>query len=727
MIATVAFVVTPAAATPILPTIPPGVFNITSSPYNAVSGGVITNTTAIQNAINAAGAAGGGTVEIPAGTFLCGPINLTNKVNLQLDAGATLLFLPENKYPNATGTPAYPISTANCNDVEISGSGTIDGNGAGWWSANPPNRPYMIYFSKCQRVWVRNVTLQNPPKMHLVFKNSASNVTIDGVTINTVDTSPNTDGIDLIGTNCLVQNCYISSGDDNIALGSSSSTATTSDVLITDCTFGSGHGVSIGSNTQGGVSNLVVNNCTFSGTDYGIRMKSDNATSGGSGQGGIARNLTYSNIGMTNILKGAIVIYSYYNEYGTPTAITPFIASTQAVGSVMTPIWRDITISNVTATVASGGIAGILWGRIELPATNITLSHVNITAPAAFDIYNAQGVRLLDSQITVPGGQRTLALYNADVTVSNTAPGAPLITLTGLTSTNTALTLVNCNAATTTNDVFGADPISVSGGTLTVSNALNLAGTSALNFVLGTNKSQIKSTGNLTLSSTLNLAAGTGFSNGTYTVLSYSGKLTGNPVLGSNPGGSYTYTLQTNVAGQVNIVVAALATNHPPTANPATFYRLAGLPLQIPVSSLSTNWYDSDGNPLSLAGVSASTNGVQPAFDSNFIYYTNANSVADQFNYTISDGQGGLGTGLVSVAVVIQQFTGIVVNGDGGMTLQLTGIPGLSYQVEASTNLGDPSAWISISTNVPGVAGSWQVVDSDATNYPQRYYRSRQP
>jgi polygalacturonase len=418
------------------------VINITSAPYGAVGDGVTTNTTAIQSAINTAAAGGttnglsGGVVEIPAGTFLSGPLAMKTRVKLQIDAGATLLFLPEGSYPDATGAPPYPLAGTNLTDLVISGLGTIDGNGPGWWSASPPNRPYMIYFSKCQRVLIEGVTLENPPKIHIVFKNSAADVTIQGITINTVGNSPNTDGIDLIGTNCLVQNCFISAGDDNIALGSSSSSAHTASVVVTNCFFGTGHGMTIGSNTQGGISNLTVINCTFSGTDYGIRMKSDNASSGGNGRGGLAEDLNYLNLRMTNIVYGPIVIYSYYNEVGTPTGITPMMAATQAVDTIVpnTPVWRGSTISNLTATVGNSGVAGIIWARTELPLTNITLSGVSITAPKSFDIYNAYEVRLVDSQIASAGGS-TLALFNADVTVTNSsAAGASPVSFDGVTT-----------------------------------------------------------------------------------------------------------------------------------------------------------------------------------------------------------------------------------------------------------------------------------------------------
>src|ERR1700716_2201666 len=84
-------------AAPFLPIIPPNNFNITN--YGAVSSATLTNTAAISNTIFAANAAGGGTVEVPSGTYLSGPIVLKSKINLQLDAGATLKMLPYLSFP----------------------------------------------------------------------------------------------------------------------------------------------------------------------------------------------------------------------------------------------------------------------------------------------------------------------------------------------------------------------------------------------------------------------------------------------------------------------------------------------------------------------------------------------------------------------------------------------------------------------------------------------------
>jgi polygalacturonase len=563
------FVESSRAGTPPLPSINTNnIINITNAPYNAIGDDVTDNTAAIQAAIKAAGAGpatnglSGGTVRVPASTnaFLCGPIILTNNVNLQIDAGANLDMLPVASYPGGSSPPDF-ITANNLHDIEISGSGTIDGHAdfAGWWDGRSTSaRPYMIMINKCQRLLIQNVHLQNPPKMHIAFKSTDANITIQGITINTPGNSPNTDGIDLIGTNCLVQNCTINAGDDNIALGSSS--AVSSDTLITNCSFGTGHGVSIGSNTEGGVSNLTVINCTFNGTTYGIRMKSDNASSGGGGQGGVAQNLFYYNITMTNILDAAIVIYSYYNTVGTPTSITPAAAAGETIPSFVTNttcVWRNITISNVTASVVNGALSGIIWGRTELPATNITFNRVNITGSKSFDIYNARGVKFIDSQITLPTGNSTFLLFNTDLTVSNSAPASNPVTFDGLVtnSLGNSLQFYNTQASLFNTNAIAGGPLTLGASTLIVSNDLALPNTNVFNFVLGTNAAQVAIAGNLTLGGTVNVTNGPGFGAGTYTLLTYTGSLVGGlPSLGTTPAG-FNYSFDTSHAGQVRLTV----------------------------------------------------------------------------------------------------------------------------------------------------------------------------
>ena len=242
--------------------------NITNQPWGAVSSTTLTNTTAIQNAINFASTnygSAGATVEFPPGTYLSGPLTMQSHVNLQIDSGALLQMLPMSKWPNAS---TQFILGTSLNDVEISGSGTIDGQGAGWWGSG--TRPNFIQFTGSHRILIQSVRLQNPPKFHLMLKGKNGDITIQGINIDTDPTSPNTDGMDIGSTNMLIQNCHINAGDDNIEIGGSSDTA--ADIMITNCMFGHGHGVSVGGYTQAGISNVTVINCTFTNTDYGIRM-----------------------------------------------------------------------------------------------------------------------------------------------------------------------------------------------------------------------------------------------------------------------------------------------------------------------------------------------------------------------------------------------------------------------------------------------------------------------
>jgi polygalacturonase len=402
------------AANPVMPTIPTNIFNVTN--YGAVGDGVKDNTTNIQNTINAASAAGGGIVEIPAGTFLSGPITLLSRINLRVDANGMLQMLPLETYPGGTtGAPTF-ISCNEVHDLEISGWGRIDGQGAAWWQEFRTNRgivrPMMLNLISCDRLFIHDITFQNPPDHHCGIRGHSGNVTISNLTVNTVSPSPNTDGLNFVGTNSIIENCHISDGDDNIAMGA---TGPINDLLITNCVFGSGHGVSIGSSSRDGVSNLEVANCSFTGGTFGIRMKADLGT------GGLVRNLFYHDLTMTGV-QMPVLIYSYYRTAGSPGAIARYTPARVAAFKAQpvtttTPVWRDITFSNITATATVAG--GTIWGRPEMLVSNVNFVHVDITAPGPFNIYNARGIRFQDCNIRLKNGDK-FTLYNADVISSPT-------------------------------------------------------------------------------------------------------------------------------------------------------------------------------------------------------------------------------------------------------------------------------------------------------------------
>ena len=540
--------------------------------FGAVGDGVTTNTTAIQNAINAAAAgpttngAPGGTVKIPSGIFMCGPLTLKSSVNLQLDAGALLRMLPLGQYPGGTVNPANFISGSSLHDIEISGTGAIDGQGALWWpyaNTNGAVRPIMIRLTSCNREMIRDVTLSNSPEFHISISGSAAkNTTVQHVTIRAnpssdpVNPGHNTDACDVSGTNILVQDCDISVGDDNFTCGGN-----TSDILITNNTYGYGHGVSIGSYTSPSVSNMLVINCTFNNTDQGIRIKTDRD------RGGFVHNIRYVNLSMTNVMRPILIYCQYTNTisaYRAVDSISPGVAAGFPSNAVIstTPHFYDITISNLTATVQSGRTAGLIWGLKESCISNVTLANVKITGSKTFGIYDAKNVKIIDSQITTPSTVRNISFFDADITITNSTLPATSISLDGADTNGigSSLALYNTRAWLINSNALDDSPnITLANSTLTVSNNLLLDNNSLVTFVLGTNTSSLSVTGNLANIGSITPIAGAGFTNGTFTIFNYSKILNGwGPPKIVNPPAGYSYSFDTNTAGQVKLVVTLL-------------------------------------------------------------------------------------------------------------------------------------------------------------------------
>ena len=404
--------------TPNLPSIPEKAFNIKA--YGAISDNKTDNTLAIQGAIDAVTQAGGGHVIIPAGAYLCGPLKFSSNLNLQIDSAATLRFLPFDRYPGGLKDGTSFISGTGLHDVAITGKGTIDGQGSPWWpyaKTKDAKRPRMIVLRDCDKILIEHVTLTNSPMFHIAIGGKTTNVTVSGIIVrapasdDAINPSHNTDACNVTGKKILIKNCDISTGDDNYTCGGG-----TSDVLITNCKYGYGHGVSIGSPTSGGVSNITVENCTFTNTECGIRLKSDRD------RGGLVQNLTYRNLKMTNV-EIPILIYAAYNakerEYRNLQKITPEIAATYPPATVAekTPIFKNITFNNITATTQSGKRAGLIWGLPEAPVSNVLLQNVDIQAENPFGIFFSKNVRLENCHIRTKFGTNALAVTDADVTI----------------------------------------------------------------------------------------------------------------------------------------------------------------------------------------------------------------------------------------------------------------------------------------------------------------------
>ena len=159
-------------------------------------------------------------------------------------------------------------------------------------------------------------------------------------------------------------------------------------------------------------------------------------------------------------------------------------------------------------------------------------------------------------------------------------------------------------------------------------------------------------------------------------------------------------------AGQLNNLPVAAVTN---------ISRTAGLNLLIAFSSLTNNWSDVDGDPVTLSGINlVTTNDVTVRTNSVLILYSNTRNVNDQITYAIHDGQGETGSGVINITVtpfVTGQSTGPLTVSGGTVSATFYGIPSFTYEVQRSTNLVLGTGWVNISTNTVGSSGKFNVTD----------------
>jgi polygalacturonase len=386
------------------------VFNVRD--LGAKGDGQTLDTAAIQQAFDSVRK--GGTVHFPPGNYVSGPLTLRgDKVTVRLDEGATLLATTNQSLFLKAGSGDWLAAKGNSDfnpflvikdsiDLTITGGGTIDGNGAVWWGAAEEARrkqsgftlprPNLVVPQRIKNLRITGITLQNSAKFALV-PTECEDVWIEGVKILAPERAANTDAIDpSISRNVTITNCFIDVGDDNIAIKSGKKLPgrefACENITIVDCVFKHGHGLSIGSETVGGVRNVFVRNVTFENTDNGIRIKSDRK------RGGTVENLVCENITMKNV-RGAITVTSYYPKIPTNDVAQPVTDTT--------PRYRNITIRNLTATSTKS--AGVIVGLPESGIENVLLENVTITAEqAGLEIRHARGVELKNVKITPKKG-----------------------------------------------------------------------------------------------------------------------------------------------------------------------------------------------------------------------------------------------------------------------------------------------------------------------------------
>ena len=389
-----------------------GVFNVRE--YGAVGDGQTLDTDAVQKAFDECGKAGG-VVLMPAGTYLCKPLVIRTNTTLRLEKDAVLKATDDRadyERPDEPGKFDHFLTGKDLDNVVIEGEGTIDGSGEKWWipaeearqkkSGYTLPRPNLIVLTRVKNLTVRGVTIQNAPKFHFV-PTDCENVVVEDARFFAPERAPNTDAIDpSMCKNVVIRRCLIDVGDDNVAVKSGKPHPdrefAADTLLVEDCTFKHGHGMSIGSELVGGVKDVVIRNCTFENTDNGIRIKTDRK------KGGAVVNLYCENITMKDV-AGAITITCYYPKIPPVEEARPVTDTT--------PAYSSITIRNLTATSTKD--AGFIVGLPESPIQNVLLENVKIQSErAGLEIRHVDGIKLVNVEI-IPGKGEPLIVNDADV------------------------------------------------------------------------------------------------------------------------------------------------------------------------------------------------------------------------------------------------------------------------------------------------------------------------
>lgn len=292
------------------------------------------DTDRIQNAVN--NCPPGMAVELVSqgrhDAFLSGPIEMKRGIILLIEDGTTLLASRNPRdydvkpgscgLVDAKGGGCRPLlHFLNAPDAGVMGDGVIDGRGGAklidqnvtWWDlaeqARVGNRkqnvPRIIVAESSNNFTLYRITLRNSPNFH-VLVSKTDGFTAWGVRIDAPRTARNTDGIDpSSSTNVSIVHSFIRDGDDNVAIKAGNNGPSTH-ITVAHDHFYSGHGMSIGSETNGGVSQIEVSDLTIEGADNGLRIKSD------ASRGGLVHSVVYRDVCMQQV-KNPILIDPFYS------------------------------------------------------------------------------------------------------------------------------------------------------------------------------------------------------------------------------------------------------------------------------------------------------------------------------------------------------------------------------------------------------------------------------
>jgi len=361
--------------------------------------------------------------------FLIGPITLKAGVTLVVDTNAVVFGSRDPEVYDMDGRGRCGtvdekghgcrplISSDKANGVAVMGPGTIDGRGwakllgrdVSWWDLAQEAKvrnlsqscPRLIVLTQSNDAVLYDVTLKNSANFHVVF-DRGTGFTVWGIRIDTRDPrARNTDGIDpMSATNVTITRSYINTGDDNVAIKAGNKPS--SHITVSHNHFYRGHGVSIGSETDGGASSIRVFDLSIEGADNGLRIKSNSA------RGGLVHDIEYRDVCIRRT-RNVIEMDTHYS------------ASPKTTGDLV-PEFRDIRLKDVR--VLDGGKV-ILEGYDAKRRLAMVFDNVLFDEPAKMTVSASH------TTIARGPGPMNLVIAGEDVQVTGTPSDAPQNACTG--------------------------------------------------------------------------------------------------------------------------------------------------------------------------------------------------------------------------------------------------------------------------------------------------------
>lgn len=357
--------------------------------FGGVGDGKTSNTETFRKAIRYLqrfGESGGAQLNVPKGRWVTGSFNLTSNFTLFLEEGAVILGSQDPKeWPIIEPLPSYGrgrerlggrhislVHGDGLTNVVITGNnGTIDGQGKMWWElwwnrTLEHTRGHLVELMNSNNILIANLTFCNAPfwTIHPVY---CSNVVVKDMTILAPLKAPNTDGIDPdSSTNVCIEDCYIESGDDLVAVKSGwdqygiKMARPSSNIVVrrVSGTTPTCSGVGIGSEMSGGIFNITIEDLHVWDSAAGVRIKTDN------GRGGYIANITISNVTMERVkvpIRFSRGSNDHPDEGWDPKAV---------------PVVKGISIRNVVSFNSTK--APVLEGIEDAPFGGICMKNVSL-------------------------------------------------------------------------------------------------------------------------------------------------------------------------------------------------------------------------------------------------------------------------------------------------------------------------------------------------------------